>query len=92
MKTWEDYKKHAKSIDSQIQKDFEEVEEVAVIISAMVKRRNNLGLTQRELADMCGMPQSSIARMESHKTTPNLDTLIRLLNALGLRLSVTVIN
>lgn len=91
MRTWDDYKNHVESIDSQTRKDLEEVEEVSVIISAMIKRRNNLGLTQRDLANMCGMPQSSIARIESHKITPNLDTLLRMLNSLGLRLTVTVI-
>ena len=34
------------------------------------------------------MPQSSVARIESLKTTPNLATLIKLMKPLGLELSV----
>ena len=62
---------------------------MASIVGAMVQQRNALGLTQRELAARCGMPQSSIARIESGKTAPNLDTLLKVMSTLGLKLSVS---
>ena len=89
MKTWDDYKEHVKSIDQQNKKDIEQIEELASIISAVIKRRNDMGISQRELASMCGIPQSSVARIESHKTTPNLDTLLKIMQPLGLTLSVS---
>ena len=46
-------------------------------------------LTQRDLAAMCGLPQSSVARIESCKTTPNLKTLLNIFEHLGLSLTVT---
>lgn len=55
----------------------------------MVKQRNALGLTQRDLAAMCGLPQSSVARIESCKTMPNLKTLLNIFKHLGLSLTVT---
>ena len=55
----------------------------------MVEQRNALGLSQRELAALCGIPQSSVARIESFKTVPNLDTLLKIFQQLGLKLSVT---
>lgn len=88
MKTWNDYKSHVKAIDPDCKKALEEMEEIAGIISAVIKQRQSLGLSQRELASMCSMPQSSVARMESLKTTPNLDTLLRIMQPLGLTLSV----
>lgn len=88
MKTWEDYKRYAKEIDEQAKRDIEEMETIASIISMIISKRNSLGISQRELACKCGMPQSSVARIESLKTTPNLDTLIKLMKPLGLELSV----
>ena len=55
----------------------------------MIKQRNALGISQRELAAICGIPQSSVARIESFKTTPNLDTLLKILQPLGLTLTVS---
>lgn len=92
MKTWNDYKEHVKAVDPVIAKDIEETEEIAAIVSAMVTQRNALGLSQRDLAAMCGLPQSSVARIESCKTTPNLGTLLNIFQHLGLTLTVSQAN
>jgi len=89
MKTWNDYKEHVKAVDPVIAKDMEETEEIASIVTAMVEQRNALGLSQRDLAAMCGIPQSSVARIESCKTTPNLGTLLNIFQHLGLTLTVS---
>ena len=91
MKTWNDYKKHVKNNDSEIGKDIEDIENISAIVSAMIAKRNALGLSQRELAAMCDIPQSSVARIESFKTTPNLATLIKILRNLGLTLKIAQI-
>ena len=88
MKTWNDYKEYVKSVDPEIKKDIDEVEAISAIVSAMVKQRTSLGISQRELAAMCGIPQSSVARIESCKTTPNLGTLLNIFQHLGLQLTV----
>ncbi len=54
MKTWNDYKEHVKAVDPVIAKDMEEVEGISSIVSAMVEQRTAMGLSQRELAAMCG--------------------------------------
>lgn len=90
MRTWDDYKEHAKSVDVEAKKDIEESENLAEIVGAMIRQRNSLGISQRELAAMCNMPQSSVARIESLKTTPNLDTILRLFEPLGLTLTVSM--
>ncbi len=92
MKTWDEYKKHVRSVDPEASKDLDEVEENSRIISAMIQRRNELGLSQRELAAECGIPQSSVARIESQSCAPRLDTLLKILDNLGLSLSITVKN
>jgi ribosome-binding protein aMBF1 (putative translation factor) len=90
MKTWNDYKEYAKSVDMEAKKDIEEAESLAEIVGAMIRQRNAMGISQRELAAMCNMPQSSVARIESLKTTPNLDTILKLFKPLGLALTVSV--
>ena len=89
MKTWDDYKEHVKQIHAMAKEDIEEAEALSMIITEMIKQRKTLGLSQRELAQICGMPQSSIARIEAQTTTPNISTLLRIFHKLGLSLSVT---
>ena len=89
MRTWNDYKEHVKSVDPEISKDMDEVENISAIVTAMVEQRTSLGLSQRELAAMCGIPQSSVSRIESCKTTPNLGTLLNIFQHLGLQLTVS---
>ena len=91
MRTWNDYKEHVKSVDPQAKKDIEEIENLSAIITAVAAKRNALGISQWELASMCGIPQSSVARIESYKTTPNLDTLLKIMQPLGLKLTVAAI-
>lgn len=88
MKTWNAYKEYVKKIDSSSGRDLMEIEEQAKIISAVIEQRNALGLSQRDLAEICGIPQSSVARIESFQTTPNLATLLKICRALGLKLAV----
>lgn len=91
MKSWNDYKNHVKSADADAKKDIEEMEDIAAIVGKMIEKRNDLGITQRDLAAMCGIPQSSVARIESFRTTPNLDTLLKIMQPLGLKLVVSQI-
>ena len=86
---WNDYKDHVKQTDPIGKEILEEAEAGAAIISAMIKQRSALGMSQRELARLCDIPQSSVARIESSKTTPRLDTILKIYRQLGLTLRVT---
>jgi ribosome-binding protein aMBF1 (putative translation factor) len=86
---WKEYKENVKRTDPVGKELIETAEGEARIISAMIKQRASLGLSQRDLADLCNIPQSSVARIEAQKTTPRLDTLLKILNQLGLDLKVT---
>ncbi len=79
MRTWNDYKDHVKGIDPVAKKDIENIEELTTIVSFLITKRTELGISQRALAAECGLPQSSVARIESFKTTPKLDTLLKLM-------------
>lgn len=88
MRTWEDYKKEVKNLNDVSKQDIEEMEALALIISKIIERRNELGYSQRQLADICGLPQSSVARIEACVVKPNVETLIKIMKPLGLSLSV----
>jgi predicted transcriptional regulator len=87
MTNWE-YKEHVKATDPRAAKIIDETEMLSPIIAEMIICRRELGFNQRELAERCGVPQSTIARMESGAVTPKLDTLIKVCRVLGLRLTV----
>ena len=91
MRTWTDYKRHVKSIDMGSKRNMEEIEAQTEIVSSVIKKRTEMGISQRELAAECNIPQSSVARIESFKTTPKLDTLMKLMRPLGLKLQVAPI-
>ncbi|MBA2358077.1 MAG: helix-turn-helix transcriptional regulator [Actinobacteria bacterium] len=50
--------------------------------------RARLALSQRELAELCGTTQSSIARLETGRRAARLDTLLRVAHALDCELVV----
>ena len=58
------------------------------LAEAVRLRREELGWSQRQLAERAGMTQPGIARFEAGGTTPTLPLLERLASALGLTLTV----
>jgi len=66
----------------------EEISPTNVYAVAIKARRNEIGMTQQELADICKMPQPSIVRIESGDSSPNLSTLLKICEALGLKIKI----
>ncbi len=60
----------------------------AVLIDRLIEQRKNRGMTQKELARAASLTQSVIARLESKKATPQLDTLLKVADALGCELEI----
>ena len=60
----------------------------AAIAQDVAQRRQELGLSQRELAELVGTTQSAIARLEAGGRPPRIDTLLRIAEALDCDLSV----
>ena len=58
------------------------------IIGELIKARQKNGVSQRKLEEMSGVKQPIIARMESGKTSPQIDTILKLLAPLGKTLYV----
>lgn len=88
MKTWKTFKSNIKKNNKTIARDIVEMEEMADIVSKICKKREEMGITQRELAKLCNVPQSTVARIETYKTSPTLETFIKITRELGLKIAL----
>jgi ribosome-binding protein aMBF1 (putative translation factor) len=62
------------------------------LIGKMIEAREKKGISQRELAELSGVKQPAIARLESLKATPQIDTLFKVLLPLGYTLEIVPLN
>ena len=58
------------------------------IISELIRARKELGISQKQLEELSGVKQPVIARIETGKSTPQLDTLLKILGCLGKTLAI----
>ena len=58
------------------------------LIGKLIEARESKGFTQAQLAEAAGIKQSAVARMESLKATPQIDTLLKVLMPLGYKLAI----
>ena len=72
--------------------DRERISFEAALIGKMIEAREEKGLSQRELAEISGVKQPAIARLESMKTTPQIDTLFKVLHPLGYTIEIVPLN
>lgn len=85
-----------KEVRKEIEKKLtpEELEEIELekdVIRATIEARKNANLTQKELSEMTGIIQPSIAKIEKFARVPQYTTLIKLLYPLGYTLKVVPI-
>jgi transcriptional regulator with XRE-family HTH domain len=59
-----------------------------VVIAALIARRNELKVSQRELARRTGLKQPAICRLESGIGDVTLDTLLKVTEALNMEISL----
>lgn len=65
-----------------------QIEFEADLICKLIDAREEQGLTQRDLAEMIGIKQPALARIESMRATPQINTLLKILTPLGYTLSI----
>lgn len=86
--SWKEVEKKLKT-DNLSKVIFDESENYIKLIAPIIKKRDELGLSQRELAEICELPQSTIARIETMATTANIRSLIKITKALGLKITIS---
>ena len=60
----------------------------AVVGARLRERRRTLGILQEDLAALAGIAVHTLSNLESGKGNPSLDVLERLLDCLGLQLTI----
>ncbi len=77
--------------DPEFKKEWDALEPQYQIIKAMLKSRAETSLTQKQLADITGIPQADISRLENGNANPSLRTLQRLAEGMGMKLKLEFI-
>lgn len=88
IKTFDDFMNDSRYVTKN---DKREIDFQVDLISKLIEVREKKGYTQRELATICNVKQPEIARIESLKCSPQVDTLFRLLAPLGYTLSIKAV-
>ncbi len=58
------------------------------LIGELIKARQEQGISQKRLEELSGVKQPVIARMEAGATSPQIDTILKVLAPLGKTLAV----
>ena len=58
------------------------------LIGELIKARQEQGISQKRLEELSGVKQPVIARMETGVTSPQIDTILKVLAPLGKTLAV----
>lgn len=74
--------------DPAFRAEWEALEPERQIIRAIIQGRARSGLTQQQLAQVTGIQQSDISRLENGTGNPSLRTLKRLAAGMGMRLKL----
>ena len=83
MKTWAEVRPKLYTAD-----EIRESNLRVAIIGELIKARNEKNISQRELEQLSGVKQPVISRMEAGETSPQLDTILKVLASLGKTLYV----
>lgn len=87
MATWKELKKDF----ALTQEDQNAIELEKELIRTMINIREEKGLTQSQLAEICNIKQPVIARMESAAHSPQINSLLKILAPLGYTLQIVPI-
>ena len=66
----------------------EEIEFNIELAGKLIEAREEKGITQEKLAQLTGLKQPAIARLEKMETIPQIDTLTKILRVLGYKLTI----
>jgi transcriptional regulator with XRE-family HTH domain len=58
----------------------------AELVSLIGKERRLRALSKNRVAEMTGLNQSTVSRLENHHENPTMDSLLRVADALGVNL------
>lgn len=81
--SWEEVKNELFTED-----EIAEIDSRSALMWQLINARNARGFSQKQLSELSGVSQPVIARMEKGTTSPQVNTLEKVLRPLGLRLDI----
>lgn len=72
----------------EIKAEYDALEPEFAIIQAMIDARKSTGITQKQLAEITGIAQGDISKLENGSANPSLRTLQRLAAGMGMKLKI----
>lgn len=85
---FKDFKKELLQ-NPDIRRSYEALKPKYHVIQSIIARRNELSISQRELARLTGMQQPAICRLERGDRNITVGTLFKVVDALGMDLRVS---
>ncbi|MBW4637365.1 MAG: helix-turn-helix domain-containing protein [Gloeocapsa sp. UFS-A4-WI-NPMV-4B04] len=77
--------------DPEVRAEYDALDNEFNVARAVIALRSQSGLTQRELAERIGIKQPQLARIESGKQLPKLETLALLADGAGYTIEVNFV-
>lgn len=77
--------------DPEVKAEYDRLEPEFKLASMLIKARSRAGLSQNDLARRMGMKQASVARIESGKFNPSMETLRKYAAATGHDLKIEML-
>lgn len=74
--------------DAEFRAEYEALEPEFAIMQAMIDARKAAGMTQKQLAEVTGINQADISKLERGSGNPSLRTLQRLAAGMGMRVKL----
>jgi transcriptional regulator with XRE-family HTH domain len=92
MTTWDEYVERTLAENEEVRREYDRLGPLYGILSDVLGRRAELGLSQKDLAARMGKQQPAIARFEAgNAENPTLGFLQQLAEALDMQLSVHLV-
>ena len=88
--TFEELKNEVLS-DQETKKEYDAMEPEFQLTIELLRLREELNITQQELADRTGINRADISRIENGNANPSLKTMKRLASAMGKRVSISFV-
>ena len=77
--------------DAAVKAEYDRLRPVMELAWTLVEARNRAGMTQAEVAGKMGTTQSAIARIESGRASPTMETVRRFVHATGCEFKIQLI-
>ena len=88
-----DFRRHLKESmsDAEFKREWDAQSVERKVMRSIVEARLARGMSQKDLADACGMKASNLCRLESGSGNPSVATLAKIARGLGGTLEITFV-